>query len=125
MATQRSLSGVAHDIAHHAASSLAYLSPHMAQTLRGAGQTTTSVDLLSASPYPIGVADFQPLRTALQSLRSAAESILGKYGFSIPAIRAMELRVTPAPWDDSGYILHTRAVITAADGNVFDSGWLQ
>jgi hypothetical protein len=83
------------------------------------------VDLLSASPYPIGAADLLPLRTALQSLRSTAEIILGKYGFSIPAVNAIELRATPAPWDESGYTLHTRAVITAADGTVFDSGWIQ
>jgi hypothetical protein len=124
VATQRSLSGVAHDIAHHANRFGISFSPH-GQALRGAGLTTTSVDLLSASPYPIGVANLLPLRTALQSLRSTAESLLGKHAFSVPAVNAIELFATPAPWDESGYILHTRALITAADGTVFDSGWLQ
>jgi len=96
----------------------------MAQVLRAAGLATASIDLLSASPYPIGVADLLSLRAALQALRSKAESILAKYGFSILAVSSIELHTTPAPWDESGYILHTRAVITAADGTVFDSGWL-
>jgi hypothetical protein len=124
MTHKHALTGVAHDIAHHAGSGLGWLCPHMAQALRGAGLSTASVDLLSASPYPAGAIDHSPLRTALQSLRSTAENILGKYGFSRKDVVSIELQATPAPWDDSGYTLHTRAVITAADGAVCDSGWL-
>lgn len=40
------LAGVAHDIAHHAASALSYLSPHLALALRAAHQPTTQMDLL-------------------------------------------------------------------------------
>ena len=40
------LAGVAHNIAHHAASGLSFLSPHLAQALRGAGEETTAIELL-------------------------------------------------------------------------------
>jgi hypothetical protein len=102
MARKRELAGVAHDIAHHAGSGLGWLCPRMAQALRGAGLSTTSVDLLSASPYPAGALELSPLRTALQSLRSTVESILGKYGFSAEDVASIELQATPAPWDSLG-----------------------
>jgi hypothetical protein len=124
MEHKRELAGVAHNIAHHAGSGLGWLCPHMAQALRGAGLSTASVDLLSTSPYPAGALELSSLRTALRSPRSTVESILGKHGFSGKDVASIELQATPAPWDSSGYTLHTRTIITASDGAVFDSGWL-
>jgi hypothetical protein len=125
MATQRALAGVAHDIAHYANSGMSCLSPHMALALRGAGLETTVVELLEPSPYPPSVLELKPLLLALRNLSSTAEAILGKYGFSVRDVTSIKLYATPAPWDVSGYSLHTRAVITATNGRLFDSGWMQ
>jgi hypothetical protein len=124
MATKRALAGVAHDIAHHAASGLSYLSPHMAQALREAGLETTTLDLLDSSPYPNGVKEMKPLRLALQTLHKTSEDILKRYGFTKDDVTSIKLSATPAPWDKEGYLLHARAVVTAATGRTFDSGWL-
>lgn len=124
MTTRRALAGVAHDIAHHAASGLGYLSPHMAQALRGAGLETTTLELLESSPYPNGAVELKPLRLALRTLHATAETILHGYGFTNSDVTSIQLSATPAPWDREGYLLHIRAVILAANGQAFDSGWL-
>ena len=51
------LTGVAHNIAHHSASGLSYLSPHLALALRSAGLQTTEIELLSTAPYPPNAAE--------------------------------------------------------------------
>ena len=118
------LAGVAHDIAHHAASSLAYLSPHLALALRAAHQQTTQMDLLDASPYPGLVAELAPLRLALAALHVTALRILETHDLQVSDLSSMVFHATPSPWDQQGYGLHTRMVIVARSGKVFDSGWL-
>jgi hypothetical protein len=124
MTKERSLSGVAHGIAHHAGSGLGYLTPHLAQALREASLETTAVELLAEEPYPTGVAEMRPLRLALAAMKQTALDILKKYGFERSDVLSIKLHGTPAPWDDTGYLLHTRAVITSAKDHEFDSGWL-
>lgn len=125
MTTQRDLAGVAHDIAHHAASGLSHLSPYMAQALRSVGLDTTVLELLDPAPYPPGASEVEPLRLALLSLRATAEGILEKKGFAVSGVTSIQFYATPAPWDALGYSLHTRVEITATGGRTFDSGWLQ
>jgi len=124
MTTHRSLAGVAHDIAHHAGSGLSGLSPHMARAVRASGCDTTSVELLAESPHPMKIELETTLGRALGSLRETAASILGKYGFRREDVTSIRLHATPAPWDTEGYSLHTRTVITDAQGRAYDSGWL-
>ena len=119
------LAGVSHNIAHHAASGLSYISPHLAQALRAVSVETTQIELLAEHPYPPKASDLQPLRLALASLRVNAVTLLQKHGFAADTVTSIVLHATPAPWDKDGYLLHTRAVITASNGKVFDSGWLQ
>ena len=119
------LAGVAHNIAHHSASGLSYLSPHLAHALRSAGLHTTEIELLSAAPYPPNAAELEPLRLALGTLKSTVESLIEKHGFAQSDFASVVLHATPAPWDKDGYSLHTRAVITAKNGRVYDSGWLK
>ena len=118
------LAGVAHDIAHHAASALSYLSPHLALALRAAHQPTTQMDLLDPAPYPALVAKNPPLRSALAALHVTAMRILQTHGLQAADLSSMMFHATPAPWDQQGYGLHTRMVIVARNGKVFDSGWL-
>lgn len=118
------LAGVAHDIAHHAASALSYLSPHLALALRAAHQPTTQMDLLDPAPYPALVAAHPPLCSAMAALHVTAMRILQAHGLQAADLRSMVFHATPAPWDQQGYGLHTRMVIVARNGRVFDSGWL-
>lgn len=124
MVTKRALAGVAHDIAHHAASGLSYLSPHMAQALREAGLETTTLELLEESPYPQGAQELRPLRLALQTLCATAQGILERNGFARSDVTSILLSGTPAPWDKEGYLLHTRVVVATSDDRTYDSGWL-
>ena len=121
---ERSLSGVAHDIAHHAGSGLSWLMPHLAQAVREALLETTAVELLDEEPYPMGVAEVPTLRLVLGDLKQSALRILKKYGFERPDVLSIKLHGTPAPWDDTGHLLHTRVIITSAKERRFDSGWL-
>ena len=124
MTKMSTLSGVAHNIAHHSASGLSYLSPHLAIALRSSGAETTEIELLSLEPYPNNAIELKPLRLALSSLKSTIEAMIQKHGFSQSDVASVVLHATPAPWDKEGYTLHTRSVITAKNGRVYDSGWL-
>ena len=125
MSRMSELAGVAHNIAHHAASGVSYISPHLAQAVRAVGMDTTEIDLLAESPYPSRAIELRPLRLALTSLQSTANSLLAKHGFSQGDVSSMVLYATPAPWDSEGYSLHTRVVLTSSAGRTYDSGWLQ
>jgi hypothetical protein len=74
--------GVAHNIAHHSASGLSFLPPHLAQALRAAREETTVIELLEENPYPPNVGEMQPLRLALASLKATVQNILQKHGFN-------------------------------------------
>jgi Mrp family chromosome partitioning ATPase len=124
MTKMADLAGVAHNIAHHSASGLSFLSPHLAQALRADGEETTAIELLEQNPYPPKIAELQPLRLALASLKGTVQGMLKKHGFNQNDIISIVLHATPSPWDRAGYVLHTRAVITAKNGRVYDSGWL-
>jgi hypothetical protein len=119
------LAAVAHNIAHHAGSGLSFLSPHLAHALRAAGASSAQIDLLSPSPYPSQAVELEPLRLALVALQTTTRSLLAKHGFAQSDVSSVTLFATPAPGDQDGYSLHTRAIVTASNGKVFDSGWLQ
>jgi hypothetical protein len=123
MPKQADLAGVAHNIAHHAASGLSYLSPHLAQALHAAGAETTEIDPLSERPYPPNAGECQSLRLALAAMHGFVVTLLETHGFSLADVSSVVLRATPAPWG-SGHSLHTRAVVTSAAGRTYDSGWL-
>lgn len=124
MTKMADLAGIAHNIAHHSASGLSYLSPHLAQALRAAGEETTAIELLVQDPYPAKIGEVQPLRLSLASLKTTVQGLLKKHGFNQNDVISIVLYAIPAPWDRDGYVLHTRAVITAKNGRVYDSGWL-
>lgn len=124
MTRMAELAGVAHNIAHHSASGLSCLSPHLAQALRSAGEETTAIELLERHPYPPKISEVQPLRLALASLQITVQSMLQKHGFNQDDVLSIVLHATPDSRESDGYVLHTRAVITAKSGRVYDSGWL-
>jgi hypothetical protein len=120
----KELRGVAHDIAHHAASGLSCISPHMAQALRSSNIETTTIELLSEEPYPERVVELEPLRMALHALRKTMLEISSRRGFQAEDFQSVRLHATPAPWDQSGYLLHIKATIVASNGNSYESKWI-
>jgi hypothetical protein len=124
MGRRRKLKGVAHDIAHHAASGLSDLSPHVAKVIRKAGLETTTIEILHPSPYPTGVTEHGPLRLALRALHETTVSLLGKQGFAPADITSITLQATPAPSDESGYMLMTQTTIVTVTGQTYVSKWL-
>ena len=82
------------------------------------------MDLLDPAPYPALVAEQAPLRLALAALHLTALRMLQTHGLQVADLSSMVLHATPSPWDQQGYGLHTRMVIVARSGKVFDSGWL-
>lgn len=125
MTKMSALAGVAHNIAHHSAGGLSYISPHLAMALRAKGESTTEIELLDPEPYPGNAEEMQPLRLALLALKTTVEAILRKHGFAREDVTSIVLQVTPAPWDTEGFVLHARSIITGKNGRTYDSGWLQ
>lgn len=125
MTKMSALAGVAQNIAHHSASGLSYISPHLAVALRAVGETTAEIDLLAPEPYPKNAKEMQPLRLALRTLKATVETMLRKHGFSLEDVTSVVLQATPAPWDAEGYLLHARAIIVGKNDSTYDSGWLQ
>lgn len=125
MTEMSELAGVAHNIAHHSASGLSYVSPHLAVALRAVGETTTGIELLAPEPYPKNAKEMQPLRLALRTLKVTIKAMLQRHGFSLEDVTSVKLQATPAPWDTVGYLLHTRGIIVGKNGRTYDSGWLQ
>ena len=119
MASLKKLQAVAHDIAHHAQSSLSWLHPHLGEACADAGVLDTSVELLT-SPYPPGLAARKPLEAALVSLREKFLDLLTNYGLGpadVTAVR-LEFRFSPPPRDN--FSCAVRSVITARTGRVYD-----
>ncbi len=80
------------------------------------------MDLLDEEPYPEDVAEMVPLRLALRAMKETALGIVNKYGFERSDVVSIKLHGTPAPWDEKGYVLRTRVIITSAKTRQFDSG---
>lgn len=124
MGKHKKLTGVAHDIAHHSASGLSYINPHLAVALRAVGMESTEIDLLSPFPYPPIASESKPLRLALAGLHDFLVTLLQKYGFSTEEVSRVILHVSPVVSDKQGYLVHTRTVITSSEGRIYDSGWI-
>jgi hypothetical protein len=120
MPRSKLLNGVAHDIAHHAMSSVSYLHPHLTQVCSGARRTTVTLDLLKESPLPADLPDHEPLRLASQSLHRTFTNILRTAGFTVADLKAARLTFhvpTDAP-DDYSYV-SCDSEIVAASGKVY------
>ena len=92
MSTKR-LRSVCHSLAHHTVSGLSWLHPHLAQACRGGHQPVAHIDLLSASPYPTGASELQPLRLALRALRDRLEQLLISEGMTLKDLTTASLAV--------------------------------
>jgi hypothetical protein len=121
MPKQRALTGVAHNIAHHAQSGLSWLHPHLFNACRNAGLQHVRIDLLQSDPYPTGLPAVEPLRLALVSLQLKFWEILARERFARATVESVSLDVQfPAAGGD-GYSCAVHATVTATDGQTYQS----
>lgn len=91
MPSLRRLSSVCQSVAHHAASSLSYVHPHLLQALKLTGESIATVDLLSATPSPKELRSHPHLLTALSSLSDRFAQIMKSEGFSMSDLTEAKL----------------------------------
>jgi len=117
MARVSTLASVAHNIAHHAASSVSWLHPHACQAARAAGLGELRFDLLAAPPLSLpNVAE--PLRLASEALREKSREILEQHGFSVSTLSSA-LLVMQFPTSDEHYCV-TGVRLETQDAKVFE-----
>lgn len=92
MPSQKKIKSICHNLAHHAASGLSFLSPHLQQTCRASGLHSVDIDLLQAQPYPAALKPLKSLEYGLVALRKRFETILAAEGFAIDDFGVMLLR---------------------------------
>jgi hypothetical protein len=99
------LSGVAHDLGHHAQSGLSWLYPHLGPACEEVGILTVAVDLLSPMPYPTELRPHEPLAKALATLREKLTSILALHDQRIEdlTVARLEFRFPHGYGDGSIY----------------------
>ena len=91
MTTQRALSGVSHDIAHHAVSGLSYIHPHLYHACQLVGVRQTTIDILVESPYPTGLPQLESLRLSLVALREKFFAILEANDFGTTDVKSLSI----------------------------------
>lgn len=119
MPSQRALAGVAHDIAHHAASGLSYIHPHLYQACVAAGVRTARIDLLASDPYPSGLPEIQPLRLALGALQEKFSDVLRANGFAASDVAEAGLAIQFPLAGADGYTCQSASRLVSARGRVY------
>ena len=119
MPSQRALAGVTHDIAHHAASSVSWVHPHLHQACCAAGVRQATVNLLELAPYPYGLPQLEPLRLSLISLRDRFLAILSANGFSRSDVAAATLLFQFPLYGADGYTCEVVARLESSRGRLF------
>jgi hypothetical protein len=117
MPSIKRLRSVCHSIAHHAASGLSYVHPHLARACNNAGLESIAIDLKQEEPCPDAFAEIKPLRLALQALRKKFEEILASEGFALTDLRAGIL-CFEFPSKTDNYSSNCYACITTNSGRV-------
>lgn len=115
MASAKRLRSVCHSIAHHAASGLSYIHPHIGEACRRSGVASAQIDLLAEFPYPGGLPESEPLRLALGGLREKLEGILLSEGMSLSELSRASLSVELLPGLDN-YCCNCTAALALSEG---------
>jgi hypothetical protein len=117
MPTVRALSSVAHNTAHHAASSMSWLHPHSCQAARDAGLGELRFNLLAPSPLSLASIS-EPLRMASEGFQKKFIEMLEEHGFTASQLAEAVLLMS-FPTSDKNYCVTTCRLETI-DGKVFE-----
>lgn len=121
MPTERALTGVAHNLAHHTQSGLSRIHPHFAEACREASVNGATFELLDETPYPRALPAKEPLRLALRSLQAKFWEILERNGFPRESVSSVQLYVQISYSGGDGYTCSVRASITSPSGKRHES----
>jgi len=121
MPSQHALSGVTHDIAHHAGSVLSYVHPHLYQACQAAGVREATVDLLENAPYPSGLPKVESLQLSLTALHDKFFAILAANGFGSSDVAAATLRFQFPLLGADGYACQVTAQLESSRGRLFNA----
>lgn len=94
MASQKHLSAVAHDIAHHAVSGISWLHPHLGEACRRAKRDEVVLEVSRSDPLPEDFPATEPLKLASRELHRTFRTILEKKGFEACDVKIAKLRFT-------------------------------
>lgn len=83
MPSRKRLRSVVHSLAHHAASSLSYLHPHLGHATEKAGRSEVEVDLLGNTVVPEGLKHTKPMELSLSALRERFAQMLASEQFNL------------------------------------------
>jgi hypothetical protein len=122
VASTKRLSSVCHSIAHHAASGLSFIHPHLRQAWRQVGIVQVVIDLTRDDPYPAQLRSNEPLRLALIHLRKKAEGILSAEGFTQRDIEGLDLHVSFSSSLRDDYCSDCYVILKHRSGRVFEDG---
>lgn len=114
------LDNVCQSIAHHAASGVSYVHPHVLTACRRAGVDHMSLDLLDSEPCPETFRDIEPLCVSLRKLRDTFEHILNAEGCSIADLSFAQLTLSPDPAFSDDYCSICRAKLTSKTGQTYE-----
>ncbi len=116
------MKAVAHDIAHHAASSFSPLTGTLYRVCREVGMVSVTLDLRSSATYPSELPANPELERDLGSLRETFHRILTDRGFESGILTMAQLRVDFPPMETDVCLVGTHATIEAA-GRRFERGF--
>ena len=108
------LNGIAHDIAHHAQSSLSCLHPHLANLCRILGMTEVTLDLLSSAPFGSNTIVAEPLQRSAAAVQAKFRERVDGKGLHLSTVSEARLTFGFSPSrDDYNWVVRVRVLETA------------
>lgn len=111
----KKLNGVAHNIAHHAASGLSCLHPYLGEGCRALGITLVTLDLLNGT-YPIKFPVPRPLRLSTQAILTKFRKMVDDSDSKIDEIESAVLHFQFLPFRTNDYSCDVKSVIKLVSG---------
>jgi len=121
VASTKLLQSVAHDIGHHAQSSLSWLHPHLSRACRLARLASIEVRLTDADPYPPMLPLVEPLRLALGGLRERFWQILRAQGLEQPVVAEVRMIFSFQQDRSDDYSSEVQVAVVGSNGRVYEA----
>lgn len=115
------LQSVAHDVAHHAQSSISWLHPHVGQACRAAGQLEVEVQLTSTELYPPALPPMEPLRLALLGLRDRFWRIVAAHKLEESVVKEASLLFRFSEGRNDDYLSEVTGRVTGSNGRTYEA----
>lgn len=124
MTSYKHLKGVAHDIAHHAASSMSWLHPSLSQACRLNFVDSVVLDLTHDPKYPEGFWVSKPLALATNGLKEWYRGLLKKKRFDEVDIQSVTIEFIFLPRRTDDWCESCRCRILSSLGKEYSASLL-